>query len=150
MKTILFIFFFTTISTTTFAQNLNDLNQYPLESIEDCKKAEAKVVECVDYLFGHPVSKSDANRDAATLFVVKWMNKTNFPFTFDAIMHDLTNGSINLLGLYMAGMCKVVLGNPEVKLSEDEIKSKAVAMLIAYCKDEKNKCKPTKALKKLM
>ncbi|TWH99094.1 hypothetical protein IQ05_03188 [Flavobacterium tiangeerense] len=60
------------IKTKPFAQNLNDLDQYPLELKEDCKKAEAKVVDCVDYLFGHPVSKNDGDRAGASQFVLRY------------------------------------------------------------------------------
>lgn len=150
MKTFLFILFFTAVSATTFTQNLSDLDQYPLASKEDCKKAEAKVVDCVDYLFGHPVSKSDGNRAAASQFVVKWMTNTDYSFTVDASIVDLTKGNIDLFGLYMAGMCKVVLENPAVTLSGADIKAKVTTILVAYCKVETNNCKPSKALKKLM
>lgn len=71
-------------------------------------------------------------------------------FTIDTRMTDLVSDNKNLFGLYLAGMCKVVIESGATKLSDTEVHDTTAALLVVYCKNESNGVKPTKGLKKLM
>ncbi|NHN24948.1 hypothetical protein FIA58_004585 [Flavobacterium jejuense] len=149
MKSFLVVLLFSVVSVASFGQEITDLENYPLKSIDDYKKAEPKVVECVDYLFSTPVSKEDKNRLEANKFIILWMTGTDYTFSVDTKATELTEGNDALFTMYMAGMAKVVLES-ETKLSDDVIHNKVRDMLVAYCKEESNNCKPTRKLRKWM
>ena len=149
MKSFILIFLFSLASSTLFAQDYSTLEKYPLKSLEDHKNAEEKIKECANYLFTTPISKDNVNRLYSIQFILRWMEGTNYTFTVDTKMTDLTDGNTDLFGMYLAGMAKVVLES-ETKVSDEAIHEKVTDMLIVYCKDESNNCKPTKKMKKLM
>ena len=150
MKSLVCFLFLSFASTTLLAQELPELDTKSLNTPEDYKNAEPKVIACADYLFSTPVSKDNLDRIVATQFVLKWMEGTDYTFSIDSKMTDLTDGNNELFGMYLAGMSKVVLENKGTTLSDDEIHTQVTKMLIDYCKDESHKCKPTKKMKKEM
>ena len=150
MKSLVYFLFLSLVSTTLFAQDLPDVDIIPLKTAQDYINAEPKVIACATYLFSTPVSKDNLNRINATQFVLNWMEGTDYTFSIDSKMTDLTDGNNDLFGMYLAGMSKVVLENKGKTLTDDEIHTQVTKMLIAYCKDESNKCKPTKKMKKEM
>lgn len=149
MKSFILIFFISFASSTLFAQDYSTLDKYTLKSLEDHKNAEEKIKECANYLFTTPISKDNVNRLYAIQFILRWMLGAAQTFSVDSEVVDLTKGNDDLFGMYMAGMAKVVLES-ETQLSDEEVNTKVTDMLIAYCKEEKNNCKPTKKMKKLM
>lgn len=136
--------------TTLFAQDFSSLETYELKTSESYVNAEPKILECANYLFSHPAKENEVNRVQATQFVLRWMEGCKHTFTIDTRMTDLVSDNKNLFGLYLAGMCKVVIESGATKLSDTEVHDTTAALLIAYCKNESNGVKPTKGLKKLM
>jgi hypothetical protein len=150
MKSLVCLFFLSFVSTTLYAQELPDLTSIPLKIDADFKNAEPQVLACAAYLFSTPVSKDNLNRLTAVKFVLKWMEGTDYTFNIDSKVTDLTDGNNDLFGMYLAGMSKVVLENKGTALSDDAIHAQVTQLLIDYCKDESNKCKPSKKMKKVM
>ena len=138
------------LCTTLFAQDFSTLEKYELKSDQSYVSAEPKVLECVNYLFANSVKENQLNRLNATQFMMRWMEGCKHTFSIDTKMTDLVSDNKDLFALYLAGMCKVVLENTNTPLSEVEVHDKTAALLVAYCKNESNGVKPTKALKKLM
>lgn len=149
MKSFFVVLLFSLVAVTSFAQNPTELDSYTLKTQEDYVNAEPKVIESATFLFSTPIKKDDVSRLTATQFILRWMEGTDYTFNIDAKMTELTDGNNDLFGMYLAGMAKVVIES-ETQLSDEEVNTKVTDMLIAYCKDEKNNCKPTKKMKKLM
>lgn len=147
-KTLIILTLF--MCTSLFAQDFSTLEKYELKSDESYVNAEPKVLECANYLFSHPAKENELNRLNAIQFVMRWMEGCAHTFNIDATVMDLVGDNDDLLGLYMAGMSKVVVESGATKLSDAEVFDKTAALLVAYCKNESNGVKPTKVLKKLM
>jgi hypothetical protein len=117
----------------------------------DFKSAEPEVLAAANYLFANPADLDKDKRLAATQFIMKWMEGTpDFTFAIDAEAMTLTEGSADLLGLYLAGMTKTVLEHSGEPLFDEELTKKAEQLLVSYVADEKNNIKPNKAIKKLL
>ena len=121
-----------------------------LQKMEDYVQAEPKVLACSNYLLSTPHQKENMNRLLAMQYILKWMEGTDYTFSIDAKVVELTDGNSDLFGLYMATMPKVVLENKGTNLSADEVHNQVFSLLVSYCKEEKNNMKPTKKLKKLI
>lgn len=147
-KTLIILTLF--MCTSLFAQDFSTLEKYELKSDESYVKAEPKVLECANYLFSHPAKENELNRLNAIQFIMRWMEGCAHTFNLDTTVMDLVGDNDELLGLYMAGMSKVVVENGATKLSDAEVFDKTAALLVAYCKNDSNGVKPTKVLKKLM
>lgn len=150
MKPFVFFIFFSVFSLTTIGQNLTDLDQYPLSSKQDFINAEKKVIECANYLFLNPVKKDDLNRLTAAQFILKWMEGTDYTFNIDSSAVELTDGNDSLFAMYLAGMSKLVIENPDKKFTDEALHAEVTILLIDYCKVASNNCKPTKKMKKIM
>jgi len=148
-KGILFLAFFIT-SLNLMAQDFTTLDINSLNKPEDYIKAEATVLECSNFLLNTAHEENNLNRLTAMQYILKWMEGTDYTFSIDSKVVELTDGNNDLLGLYMTTLSKVVLENKGANLSNDEIHNRVVDLLIAYCKNESNNMKPTKKLKKLM
>ncbi len=136
--------------TNLFAQDFSTLGKYELKSEESYIQAEPKVLECANYLFSHPAKENELNRLNAMQFIMTWMEGCKHTFSIDKKMTDLVGENRDLFGLYLTGMCKVVIESGATKLSDIEVHDKTAMLLVAYCKDESNGVKPTKGVKKLM
>ena len=135
---------------TLFAQDFSTLDKYELKSKESYVTAEPKILECANYLFSHPVKENELNRLNATSFIIRWAEGCDYTFSIDTKVTDLIGDNQDLLGLYFAGAAKVMIENKAAQLSDTEVFDKTAQLLADYCKNEANKVKPTKALKKLM
>lgn len=142
--------FFTLFSVGAEAQNFLDLAGYSFSSKESYVKAEPQVLEAATYLYTTPIASDNLNRLIASQFILKWMEGTEYTFNVDSKMTDLTEGSTDLFGMYLAGMAKVVLENKETPLADAVIHEQVTQMLVDYCKDPAHHAKPNKKLKKLM
>lgn len=147
-KTLILLTLF--VCTHLFAQDFSTLGQYELKSAESYVLAEPKVVECANYLFSYPTDENDLNRLFSLQFILRWMEGCAHTFNLDTTAMDLVGDNKELLGLYMAGMSKVVIESGDFKLSDEDVFNRTAALLAAYCKNESNGVKPTKGLKKLM
>ncbi|MEQ3662432.1 MAG: hypothetical protein ABNG98_03850 [Flavobacterium sp.] len=145
-----FILFFVLITSVFYGQDFKLLDNYKFDKAESYNIAEPHVIESSNYLFTTPVEENNLNRLVAIQFILKWMEGTNYTFNLDSKVMDLVGENQNLLGLYMAGMSKVVLENKSSKLTDDEVYDKVLVMLVDYCKNKENNLKPTKNLKKAM
>ena len=151
MKNPFFFFFFFLISTASFAQNLSNWETYKLEMKEDFHNAEDLVKEGIDYMFSTPFDKNDIKRYQALNFVMNWMEGTpEYRFNIDQKAVELTKGNDDLLGMYFAGLAKVILENKNQIPDDETVHNLVVQDLIVYTSNEANHLKPTKALKKLI
>lgn len=134
---------------TVSSQDFEKLKNTKLQNKEDYKVAEPTVLSLTSYLFQNPSTKDEINRLNAIQFIIKWMEGTpEYTFSIDKEAMDVTKGSDDLTGLYFAAMSKVVLDNPQQKLSDAEITTKAIDVLVNYVANEENGIKPNKAIKK--
>ncbi|OIQ30431.1 MAG: hypothetical protein BM564_03430 [Bacteroidetes bacterium MedPE-SWsnd-G2] len=151
MKKLITIIVLTLCTSVTFAQDFSDLANQKLKKVDSYKPAETKVLECVNYLFETPFDKNDLNRAVAQAYIIQWMTGTpDHSFALDSNAMELTKGSTDLFALFMAAMTKVVLEQPNQKLSNEAIYKQAEALLVSYCSDSNNKLKPSKKIKKLI
>ena len=122
-----------------------------LKTPEDYKKAEPDVLKAADFLFRTPSKPDTQNRLLAIQFVFKWMEGTDaYTFRLGEPAMTVTKGNQDLLGMYLAGLTKVALENPDKKLSDDELHEKTTQLLAQYCSKKENRLKPSKALKKVI
>ncbi|WP_248724049.1 hypothetical protein [Seonamhaeicola sp. ML3] len=150
MKNFLCIVFFA-FALNTFGQDFATLQNYEFKSVESYKTQESEVLKCANYLFGNPADSSELNRLISAQFIMKWMEGTpDYTFSIDQKAMELTKGSTDLLGLYLAAMSKTVLEKPDTKLSNDEIYNASENLLVTYCSNKANNIKPSKHIKKLL
>lgn len=152
MKTLFFIFCFLCLFTNSaFSQDFEALSKYEFTKIESYKTERNKVLECANYLFNNPSDSQKLNRLTALQYIMKWMEGTPaFTFEIGDKAMELSKGNSDLLGLYLAGMTKVVLENEGDPLGSSEMYTKAEALLVDYCANAANKMKPSKKIKKLI
>lgn len=151
MKKIIFIVLITLTCTMSFGQNFSELAKTEFKSKESYKPAESQVLTCANYLFSSPANEAELNRLNAIKYIFKWMEGTpDYTFDIGENAMKLTDGSSDLLGLYMAAMSKVVLENSTQKLSSDEIYNQSEKIVVKYCAIADNKVKPSKKIKQLI
>lgn len=149
MKTILFCLLMLP-ALVNFSQDFKTISEITLDKPGDYEDAEPYVLESANYLFNNPVDKDENNRKIALSLILRWMEGTSHTFILSEHVTNLTKGSTELFGLYLAGMTKIVLENEGEKLSNDTIYSEVEKMLVDYCKNDQNNIKPSKPIKKLM
>lgn len=140
-----------TVINISFSQNFSELNNYEFPNAESYKAEENKVLLCTDYLFNNPANKAKNNRLIAIQYIIKWMSGTpDYTFEIGTKALDLTKGSTDLFGLYMAAITKVALQNTDKKLDVNQIHEQAQNILVEYCANPDNNIKPNKAIKKIL
>lgn len=138
------------LSTLSFSQDFSKFEHYSLETKEDFHNAEDLVMEGVNYMFKTPFDKKDLKRYQALSFVMNWMEGTpEYRFNIDQKAVDLTNGNDDLLGMYFAGLAKVILERKNQIPDDDTVHHLVIQDLLAYTSVDSNNLKPTKAMKKL-
>lgn len=151
MKHLLILLSILFSSSIISAQNFGEIAKYEFKTKESYVEAESKVLQCANYLFSNPAtSENEMYRLVSIQFILKWMEGTEYTFEIGDKAMELTKGSEDLLGLYLAGMSKVVLDNKGTKLLNDEIYTKTEKLLVDYCSDSANNVKPSKKIKQLM
>ena len=149
MKIITLLFTFALISNLSIGQNFSELANQEFESADSYKPAEKNVLMCANYLFSNPIDYEELNRKYSLQYILKWMMGTpDYTFDIGAKASELTKGSDDLFGLYMAAMTKTVLENE--KLDSDEIYNRSEKILVDYCSNPDNHIKPSKKIKKLL
>lgn len=152
MKTILLSFALVMLMAyNVVSQDFSELDSIQLADYEQYKAAEPKVLACCDYLLSTPFDKKDTSRVQASQFLLKWMEGTpEYTFNIDETASSLTDGKVELLQLYLAAMTKVHLTTKDGRVTEDEMKEKAVDAFVDYCANTDNEVKLTKELKKVV
>ncbi|WP_111683068.1 hypothetical protein [Winogradskyella tangerina] len=150
-KLILFIAIATTFN-LSFSQNFDEIATYEFKDAESYSTEKPKVLACANYLFNNPVDTDGYNRLLALQYIMKWMEGTpDYTFEIGSDVLDLTKGSDDLFGLYLAAMSKVVLEeNGDTSLTSEQIHDKSVNILVDYCANKSNNIKPSKKIKKLI
>ena len=148
-KTLLFVLM--VFALNAFGQDFTKLQNYDFKSVDDYKSQENEVLKCANYLFDNPNDSEELNRLTSVQFIMKWMEGTpDYTFAIGPNAMDLTKGGPDLLGLYLAGMSKTVLENPNKKLNNDEIHNASKNLLVEYCGNKENNIKPSKQIKKIL
>ncbi len=138
------------LSSISFSQDFSRFDEFKLETKEDFHSAENLVIEGVNYMFATPFNKNDIKRYQALSFVMNWMEGTpEYRFNIDQKAVDMTNGNDDLLGMYFAGLAKVILENKNNIPNDETAHNMVVKDLLAYTSIESNNLKPSKGLKKL-
>lgn len=138
------------LSIVSFSQDFSKFENYPLETKEDFHKAEDLVMQGINYMFTTPFDKKDLKRYQALGFVMNWMEGTpEYRFNIDQKAVDLTKGNDDLLGMYFAGLAKVILERKNQIPDDETVHNLVIQDLLAYTSVESNNLKPTKAMKKL-
>lgn len=150
MKTILAVLLCVSISFMASAQQFKGLDNLPMKSDADFKKAEPTVKDCAKYLLGHPQDDKDESAKNAARFLVIWMTGTpDYSFSVDADMVKFTKKNEGLTAIYMAAMVKAALDKPELNKDQKALKIAAFKLLADYCAEDKNKVTKTSDIKKL-
>lgn len=151
MKKNLFFAFLILISIHSFSQDFSKFENYSLETKDDFHKAEELVMEGVQYMFATSFDKNDLKRFQVLHFVMNWMEGTpEYRFNIDQKAVDLTKGNDDLLGMYFAGLAKVILERKNQIPDDETVHNLVIQDLLAYTSIESNNLKATKALKKLV
>ena len=133
------------------AQNFDKNSVTKLSSQEDYKNAEPNVLKAANFLFSTPAKPETSDRLDALSFIIKWMEGTDaYTFNLGDDAMKLTKGSNALFGMYLVGLTKVFLENPEVTFEDKELHDKTVLLLATYCQKKEHGLKPSKVLKKMI
>lgn len=148
-KTILLLaaFFFVIAARS---QQLPDLASIKLDKKEDFNtSANDAALKVSVYLLTTPIEKSNANRDLAEGYLIKWMKGTpQFYFNLDEDAADLAKRNDGLFVVFMAAMTKYVLENPSDATDIKKVKLYSVKALIEYARNPKNNANLNGDLKK--
>lgn len=151
MKKIVFLAICLCFVSLVNAQDFDKIGNMQLKTLEDYKKAEPDVLKVADFLFRTPNKPETQNRGIAFQFILKWMEGTDaFTFHLDQDTLEATDQDQDLLGMYLAGLTKVALENPDKEFKEGEMHEQTVKLLAQYCAKKENKLKPSKAIKKVI
>lgn len=151
MKIILAFLFCAFITVSLTAQQFKGLDNLPMKTDEDFKKAEPTIKDCVKYILSHPVDKNDESGQNANRFLIKWMTGTpDYSFGVDGDAVKYTKKDELLLAAFMASMVRVVLDKPELAKDQKAMKIAAFKVFADYCADDKNKVTRTADIKKLI
>ncbi|AXP82538.1 hypothetical protein CJ739_3476 [Mariniflexile rhizosphaerae] len=135
----------------SLAQNFSELANYEFKTPESYKTGESQVLLCANYLFSHPANAAELDRLNATKYILNWMMGTpDYTFAIGANATELTKGSDELFGLYMAALSKVVLEHTGDALPDGDIHNHAEKLLVDYCAVADNHIKPSKRIKKIL
>jgi hypothetical protein len=123
MKTTILIILISIACTNLFGQDYSQLRSIPLTNREDCKNAQAKVIECCNYLLIKPCVK-DLNSLNSIVFIINWMGATpDFEFgTNDELFKAIKSNEV-LTGRYYSAIAKIAIEKniaDNSKILEDE------------------------------
>ncbi|MFI0429160.1 hypothetical protein [Mariniflexile sp. HMF6888] len=151
MKNIILTLVASMVLACSLAQNFSELASYEFKTPESYKTGESQVLLCANYLFSHPANAAELDRLSAIKYILNWMMGTpDYTFAIGASATELTKGSDELFGLYMAALSKVVLEHTGEALPNGDIYNHAEKLLVDYCAVADNQIKPSKKIKKLL
>lgn len=131
--------------------NFSQLSSIQLNAKADFSNAEAKVLECANYLTSTPMDRSNLNREYAENFLLIWMSGTSdFTFNLNKTVCSIIRSNLSLLGVYFACATKFALENREKSKNKETITKNALSLLLNYCKNPKNKVDQNDLLKAVM
>ena len=119
MKNLLFTFFFLTIFSFTFAQELKVPKDYTLKTKDDFNKYQNQAIECMNWLDNNKFDEYVDIRKEAYKFVLIWIiTNQNFELIYlsvinDDILSDKQPFIDELLMAYYVGMAKFTISNPK-------------------------------------
>jgi hypothetical protein len=129
------------------AQDYSTLKDIQLTDSKSCLDAQAKVLECCDYLLKSPCIDNVTDLQA-TRFLISWMGATpDFTFSFENGFFASLKGDLNLSGRYVASMAKVAIEN-NITQNTVDLQLKAILKVLEYSELPINKVKISKKLKK--
>lgn len=112
------------------------------------KAAEPEILENANYILQHPVSQDDQSK-IAIQNILRWMEGTpDYTFTLDGSIGKFIEKSPETLGIYMAGMTKYVLENPDMAKNQNEVTYNTFVILLDYAEKPANGISLSKDLKK--
>lgn len=143
---LLIVVFATTFANAQFAY----LNDVQLDTDGDFQEYVDVAIDCCDYLLLTPFDKKDVERQAATAFIIRWIN-INPAYSFEVTkdIRSLTQENEELVGLYTICCVKLML-DAEAKELTGNLQNEAINSFIAYCSNPMNKIKLTKEIKKII
>lgn len=146
--TILFSVFLFSIS--SYAQDLLGLDPKSLNTVQDYKNAEERVLSCANYLLSNPIDEEELIRTATFSYLFRWIEGTpEHAFSLDAEVVQLTNNNKDFIMIYFSGLAKSVLENPTESYTDEEIQERAIQYLLDYCLNPDHHLKPTKRMTKM-
>ncbi|HYX06906.1 MAG TPA: hypothetical protein VE912_09265 [Bacteroidales bacterium] len=135
----------------SFSQDFSSLNSISLKTEIEYKEAEEQVIECAEYILNTPFDEENKNFAEAGRFLLRWMGGTpDYTFNIDEQAARLIKGNELFLSVYLAGMTKFALENPDNAGDHQKMKEYAVKSLLEYCEKPVNRIKPKGELKKLI
>jgi hypothetical protein len=143
--TVLFLF----IAAFAFAQS-TDYSKIPTGSVSECKTAEPSVITAADLILSKPLN--DETSSDARGFIIRWMTSTEYSFTIDNKITDLTKkkANKNLLVIYMACQAKYLLEHKDDAKNNTAIEVGAFTLLADYISDSTHGVSITKEIQKLL
>lgn len=137
-------------STRVAAQSLPNLSVIKLEKVSDYRAANPFALQTATFLLTTPFNKENKDRITGLEFLIKWMTGTpDHSFVINDVEKNITKGDEDILGLYLAALTRYTLENKEAAKDINNLKIKAVILLLDYCENKANNIKMTKQLKKL-
>lgn len=135
-----------------YCQTLPDFSSIKLESKQDYdSNANNAAWRASNYLLTKPIEKDNITRLLCTQYLLKWMTGTpDYNFSLEEKAIKFAKKDNDLLGLYMAAMCKYSLENKAAASDTKQVEINALKTVIQYAKDPNNNVKMNKELMKLI
>lgn len=138
VKTLFLILFIISVQ-HSFAQELPNLKHVKLNKKAHFKATEQLTLKVVDYLFETPIDKKNRLRTEAGQFLIDWMNGTpDYTFRLDEKETNFFNTDADLILMYMAGLTKYMLNNPQVKDQKTQVLG-AMTIVLPYLNQQEDK-----------
>ena len=144
----LFVFF---IYTSVLSQNnfRYDVNNYPLHTKEQCKKAEKIVLKMANYIINNPLDKKNKKRINIKNFLQKWIIQTpDYYFEIPEEILIISKNNKALKTVHKALLVKYVLTHKNTDTKSKKVRIIILISFLRYIENPKNKVIITKELKK--
>jgi hypothetical protein len=150
-KLILSILILTFGFTRALPQDLLGFENIARNESLDYKNSEKIALGAASFLLSTAIDSAQNERDKAVTYMLMWMEGTpDYVFYIDENVNFLTRSNNSLLAIYMAGLTKLSLENPELSNKRNDIKYRSLQLFIQYCSNPAYHVKTYKQLERLI
>jgi hypothetical protein len=134
-----------------FAQDYKNLKFVTMVTNEEYTNAEAKVLECSQYVLQNQMDEHNYNWKCALQYVKKWATGTpNYSFSLNETIAKATKSDETLLDVYYSSLSKYILENKDKLKDKKEVIYQSVLQFLNYCENPTNNVKLNGDLKKMV
>ena len=139
------------LSLSLFGQTADQIKEIKLKKKGDYRKAESEILLNAKFVLTTPVDPENTTRGQAIQNLAMWMENTpDYRFIIDDAVIPVIQKDTDIMAVYIAGMIKFVLENPDGSKDQNEIMFHAFSDLLDFCSHSENGIMITKEMKRAL